>query len=171
MFGFIAWVWVPVLVFFCHIAVIEFQMSKPHYSPDTIFISAGVCLLWCLREELFHIPFGFFLLASTLAIHIQIAIQMALKEQKRKDFEVFVVALSSWLFGSTSLFYCIFLWGANDKKLAFFIMSALVILTAGSIARRHLSQFRSKRQVMELGLSLIGSTSTLVPILMIGRGI
>ena len=166
--GNIAWLMAPILVFLCHIALVKIHNDEGNYTIDAVLSVTSGGFFWLLIEQLFHIPFGFFLFTLALAIHLQIIVLLRLKAHKGKAVEPLIMIpvslLSGGLILSTSLVY----YGVDNQILLLSVFGLLVMFIGGVTMGVQSDRFSKKRWVTEAGLSLTGSASALIPIWIMG---
>lgn len=166
--GNIAWLMAPILVFLCHITLVKIHNDEGNYTMDAVLSVTSGGFFWLLIEQLFHIPFGFFLFTLALAIHLQIIVLLRLKAHSGKTAEPLVVMLASLLSGglilSTSLAY----YGFENQILALSAFGFLVMFIGAVTIGVRSDRFIRKRWLTEAILSLTGSASALIPIWIMG---
>ncbi len=161
--GNIAWLAAPLFVFICHLALMRIHNDEGSYTIDTVLSVMSGGFFWLALEQLFQIPYSFFLFTLALAIHLQIIVLMRLKAHREKTAEPIIVLTASLVSGSIILSTTFFYYGMTNQLITLYLFAFLVMFCGGIALTIKSDRFGRKRWVTEALLALTGSASALIP--------
>ncbi len=162
--GNMAWLAAPLLVFICHLALVKIHNDEGSYTIDAVLSVMSGGFFWLIIEQLFHVPYSFFLFTLALAIHLQIIVLLRLKVHREKTAEPIIVLLASLGSGGLILSTTFFYYGFTAQLVIFHLFAFLVMFIGGVVKRIKTDRFSRKRWVTEALFAVTGSASALIPI-------
>lgn len=164
--GGLAWLIAPILVFLCHIALVKIHNDEGNYTMNAVVSVVSSGFFWLFVEQLFSIPFGFFLFTLAFAIHLQIIVLLRLKAHRGKIAEPYIVLLAGLVSGGIILSTTFIYYGLNTQIFLLSAFGLLLMFFGGVTMGVHADRFSRSRWVSEAGFAFLGSIVPLIPIVL-----
>ncbi len=163
--GGIEWFIAPAVVLICHLILVRLHKDEGQYNFEAVISIISSGFIWLLMDQVFSMPYSFFLFVASLAVHLQVMVLLRLEAYYNKAAKPNLILLVSLVCSSLILSTYFVFHGINQQILILCGYAILVMFIAGILLPIKFDRFSTERWIAEGILSFGVSGSVLIPIL------
>lgn len=161
--GGIKWFIAPAMILLCHLILVKLHKDEGQYNFEAVISIISSGFIWLLMDQVFSMPYSFFLFVVSLAVHLQIMVLLRLEAYYEKKIAPARILLVSLVCSSLILSIYFIFHDINAQVLILCVYVLLVMFIEGVLLPIKSDRFSTERWIVE-GIVCFGiSASVLIP--------